>query len=58
MAKKSETYRSIEKLNDDIGGDEFLELKLKNSSSDYICKTSSKSDKELWLDARKEKYEL
>ncbi len=32
---KSKTYKSIEKLNSDLDGDEFLELKLRNSSKDY-----------------------
>ncbi len=55
---KSSTYKSIEKLNKNLGGDEFLELKLKNMSIDYEYIDTEKSDEELFYESKKEKYEL
>jgi len=55
---KSTTYKSLEKLNKDLGGDEFLELKLKNMAKNFKYKESGKTDKETWYAERRDKYEM
>lgn len=55
---KSETYKKLEKLNTQLGGNEFLQLKLKNTPKDYEYKHSDKNDREIWFEAVKNKYEL
>jgi len=55
---KSTTYKSLEQLNKDLGGDEFLELKLKNMPKNFKHKEYSKTDKEIWYEARRDKYEM
>jgi len=55
---KSTTYKSLEQLNKDLGGNEFLELKLKNMPKDFRYKECAKTDKEIWLEERRDKYEV
>lgn len=57
LNNKSDTYKNIEKLNDELGGDEFLELKLKNMPKNFKYQDSGKTDKEIWYEERRAKYE-
>ena len=55
--EKSETYKQLEKLNKDLGGDELIESIMKGMPLDYKYTPSGKSDKEIWYEERREKYE-
>jgi len=55
---KSKTYKMLEELNKKLGGDEFIELKLKNIPINYEYQDTGKSDRDLWYEAVKDKYEL
>ena len=55
---KSETYRKLEKLKTELKGDSLIESILDGMPIDYEYKDPGKTDRELWYDAVKEKYEL
>lgn len=53
--KISNTYKALELLNADMGGNEYLTLKLQNLSKTYSYITT-KTDDELLYEALKEKH--
>ncbi|MCD4818176.1 MAG: hypothetical protein K8S23_05760 [Candidatus Cloacimonetes bacterium] len=55
--KKSETYKQLEKLNKELGGNKLIEAIMKGMPFDYIYKKPEKTDREIWYEAVKEKYE-
>lgn len=52
---KSDTYKKLEQLNEKLGGDELVELKLQNYPQNYEY-NSNKSDDEVLMEALRAKY--
>ena len=53
---KSDTYRKLEELNEKLGGDELIELKLKSYSKNYTY-NNTEYDDELLVKALEGKYD-
>jgi len=57
VKKKSTTYANMMELNDLLGGDDLVEAVLKGMPEYFTYVQSSQSDKEVWFEERKHKYE-
>lgn len=55
--KKSVTYANMMELNKLLGGDHLLEAVLKGMPEDFTYVASSQSDREIWFEECKHKYE-
>ena len=58
VREKSKTYKHLEEINKDLGGSVLLNAILKEIPINYTYKETDKTDKELWYEEVREKYEL
>jgi len=54
---KNATYVNMMELNDLLGGDDLVEAVLKGMPEDFTYVQSSQSDRDIWFEERKHKYE-
>ncbi len=55
--KKSETYKHLENLDKELGGSTLLKAIMKGMPLDYTYKKTDKTDREIWYEEVREKYE-
>ncbi len=57
VTKKSQIKQELENMNKEMGGNKLIESILYGMPDDFTYIPSDKSDKELWYEERKHKYE-
>ncbi len=55
--QEKKTYETLDKLSASLGGDELIKAIMLGMPEDYKYESVNKTDKEIWYEGRKAKYE-